>query len=149
MNNLRSLTYCWKLCDTLIFSNVMNIHTWFRFSRHNQRSIYAVRVLSPIYGTVPCVYNRTLSVCFFRICREFWGVNRSVVVKSLNQVNKSWVNKEARYSVFAFSTIWKIYFFSLHVNTIGPLHLLWAASLSSLLSINWFLAQTCLGGQGI
>ena len=83
-----------------------------RLSIHNQTSIYAARVLSPIYGTVPCVYNRTLSVCFFRICREFWGVNRSVVVKSLNQVNKSRVNKEARYSVFAFSIIWKIYFFS-------------------------------------
>ena len=44
-------------------------------------------------------------VCFFRISRELWvGVNRSVVVKSSNQVNKSWVNKEAQYSFFTFST---------------------------------------------
>ena len=37
---------------------------------------------------------------------KLWvGVNRSVVVKSLNQVNKLWVNKEAWYSSFMFSTV--------------------------------------------
>ena len=46
--------------------------------------MYAARVYRPIYGTVPRVCNETLRVCFLRV-----GVNRSVVVKSLNQVNKS------------------------------------------------------------
>ena len=41
----------------------------------------------------------------FRINRELWvGVNRNVVIKSSNQVNKSWVNREAWYSSFTFST---------------------------------------------
>ena len=37
---------------------------------------------------------------------KLWvGVNRSVVVKSLNQVNKLWVNKEAWNSSFTFSPV--------------------------------------------
>ena len=43
----------------------------------------------PTDGTVPRVYNGTFRVCFLRISRELGvGVNRSVVVKSFNQVNK-------------------------------------------------------------
>ena len=55
----------------------------------------------PIYGTVPRAYYGMFCVCFLRISRELWvGVNRSVVVKLSNQVNTSWVNKEAWYSLF-------------------------------------------------
>ena len=39
------------------------------------------------------------------ICQKLWmGVNRSVVIESLNQVRKPWHNKEAYYSFFRFST---------------------------------------------
>ena len=59
----------------------------------------------PVYGTVPCAYNGTLRVCFLQISRELRvGVNQSVIVKSLNQVSQLWVNKEAWYSFFTFST---------------------------------------------
>ena len=44
---------------------------------------------SAIYGTVTRAYNGKLGVCFFRISRELCvGVNRRVVVRSLNQLNK-------------------------------------------------------------
>ena len=43
----------------------------------------------PIYGTIPPAYDGTFCVCFLGISRELLvGVNRGVVVKSLNQVNK-------------------------------------------------------------
>ena len=59
----------------------------------------------PVYGTVPRAYNGTLRVCFLQISWELWvGVNQSVVVKLLNQVSQLWVNKEAWYSFFTFST---------------------------------------------
>ena len=55
----------------------------------------------PIYGTVPRAYYGMFCVCFLRISRELWvAVNRSVVVKLSNQVNTSWVNKEAWCSLF-------------------------------------------------
>ena len=60
----------------------------------------------PIYGTVPRVYNGTSNVCFLRINRELWvEVDRSVVMKSLIQVHTSWINEEAWYSFFMFSTL--------------------------------------------
>ena len=68
--------------------------------------MYAARVLSPqIWHCSTCFSTTGRLVCFLRISRELWvGVNRSVAVKSLNRVNKPWVNKEAWYSFFAFST---------------------------------------------
>ena len=54
----------------------------------------------PIYGTVPRAYNGTLCVFLSNKRRVNW----SVVVKSSNQVNKSWIYKEAWYSFFTFST---------------------------------------------
>ena len=51
----------------------------------------------------PILTTGRFSVSSFRICRELWvGVYRSVVIKSLNQVNKPWPNKEAWY-LLAFS----------------------------------------------
>ena len=47
-----------------------------------------------IYGTVARAYNGTFNVCPLGISRELCeGVNRSVVVGSLNQVIVSLINK--------------------------------------------------------
>ena len=51
----------------------------------------------------PILTTGRFSVSSFRICRELWvRVYRSVVIKSLNQVNKPWLNKGAWY-LLAFS----------------------------------------------
>ena len=67
----------------------------------------------PIYGTVPHPYNGTLSVCFLWMSWELWvGVNQNIVVKSLNQVNKLWVNREATGTAFShFQQGPKVHFF--------------------------------------
>ena len=82
----------WRLLETVRyvkFSYLIEIYKWFRLSIHNQTTCMRHVFYRPIYGTVPRAYNGTLSVCFFRRSRELWvGVNRNVVAKSWNQVNK-------------------------------------------------------------
>ena len=100
---------CWKPHDALIIFNLTDIYKWFRLSLHNQTNMYAARALSPhIWHCCTCL-QRDVQWCgfffffFFLIKRELWvGVNRSVVIESLNQVNKPWLNKEAWYILSRF-----------------------------------------------
>ena len=87
----------WKLYDTLIILDLISFLKWFRLFIHNQTSMYAARVLSSRIRHCSTCFQRDVEKVFLRISRELWvGVNWSkIVVKSLNQVNKSWVNKEA------------------------------------------------------
>ena len=44
---INNFVLCWKLCDTLITLNLIDIYERFRLSIHNQTSTYAARVISP------------------------------------------------------------------------------------------------------
>ena len=69
-----------------------------------KQHVYGTCFIAPYMALFWHVLTAGHCVCFFRISWELWvGVNRSVVVKSSNQVNKSWVNNEAWYSFFTFS----------------------------------------------
>ena len=96
---------CWKLNDTVVILNLIDIYRWFCLSIHKQTCMRHV-FYCPINGTVPRAHNGTFSKSCFRISRGLWvGGNRSVVVKSFNQVNKPWVNKNAWYNIVTFSTM--------------------------------------------
>ena len=44
---INNFVLCWKLCDTLITLNLIDIYERFRLSIHNQTSTYVARVISP------------------------------------------------------------------------------------------------------
>ena len=92
---------CWKLYDTLIVHIWLTFISYFVYLYMTKQACMLHVFYRPIYSTVPRAYNGTLSVCFLRISRELWvGVNRCVIAKLLNQVNKSW----GVVQIFTFST---------------------------------------------
>ena len=53
---------CWKLYDTLIILNSIDIYEGFRLFIHNWANLHAARVCRPIYATVPRAYYGTVSI---------------------------------------------------------------------------------------
>ena len=87
------LWLCWKLHDTLIVLNLIDIYKWFRLSIHNQTNMYAARVLSPhIWHCSTCLPRDVLCVPLSNKPRVVSGVNRSVVVKIAKSLK--WINRD-------------------------------------------------------